>query len=188
MIKASAQRALSLLISAVLIIGSFVVYGVLIKPAYQEANVLRGTMYAKQHLFEQKKAAVGAVESLIKAYQGAGRLQDTIALSLPSGQEVSSLFNQLQTIAAANGLEVQVFNVQILPLKPSTDNSLAQPLGTVRVSLRMAGSYESFKNGIAGLETNIRVMDIVSIKIEPAGRGLNTFSYAVVLDTYYQGK
>lgn len=188
MIKASAQRALSLLISAALIIGSFVAYGLFIKPAYQEANDLRGTMYAKQRLFEQKKRAVDAVESLIKAYQGAGRLQDSIALSLPQSEEISSVFNQLQAIAAANGLEVQVFNVQVLPLKPSPDNSLAQPLGTMRVSLRMAGAYESFKNVIAGLETNIRVMDIANIKIEPAGRGLNTFSYTVVLETYYQGK
>lgn len=188
MIKASAQRALSLLISAVLIIGSFVVYGILIKPAYEEANGLRGMMYAKQELFEQKKAAVGAVESLIKTYQGAGRLQDIIALSLPREQEVSSLFNQLQTIAAANGLGVQVFNVQVLPLKSSPDNSLVQPLGTVRVFLRMTGAYESFKNVVAGLETNIRVMDIVSIKIEPVSRGSNTFAYTVVADTYYQGK
>lgn len=188
MIKTSAQRALSLLISAALIIGSFVAYGVFIKPAYQEANVLRGTMYAKQHLFEQQKEAVSAVESLIKAYQGAGRLQDIIALSLPSEQEVSSLFNQLQTIAAANGLEVQVFNVQVLPLKSSPDNSLVRPRGTVRVSLRMTGAYESFKNVVAGLETNIRMMDIVSIKIEPVSRGSNTLAYTVVADTYYQGK
>lgn len=188
MIKASTKRAFSLLVSAACIIGSLIVYGAGIKPAYQEANILRGTMLAKQNLFEEKKEAVNAVESLIKAYQGAGRLQDSISLSLPHSEEISSVFNQLQAIAAANGLTVQVFNVQALPLKQPLENALVRPLGVVRLSLRLAGSYESFKNAIADLETNIRVMDIVNIKIEPTVREQNIFAYAVIADTYYQGK
>lgn len=188
MIHASAKRAFSLLTSTIFIIGSFVVYGVFIKPAYKEAAVLRGTMFAKQSLFEEKQEAVSKVESLIKEYQGAGRLQDVISLSLPQSEDIASVFNQLQAIAVTNGLAVEVFQVQVLSLRPLSEHSLARPLGTVRLSLRMVGSYESFKNFIAGLETNIRVMDTVSVKIEPVSFGSNVFAYAVVADTYYQSR
>lgn len=186
--RASTKRAFSLLVSAGFLIGAMVLYGAFIKPAYDNATMLRGTMFAKQQLFDEKKQAVDKVSALVAQYQGAGRLQDVILLSLPSREDVSSVFNQLQAIALLNDMGINVFNVQLLPLKPASDDSLVEPVGTVRVSLRLTGSYESFKDFIRGLETNIRVMDVVSIKIEPAGApGRNFFSYTVVADTYYQG-
>lgn len=187
--KSGAKRAFSLLVSGAFIVGAFAVYGMLIKPLYDEATVLRGTMIAKQAVFEKKQQAVQKIESLIKQYQGSGDLQDGIALSLPQGEEMSSVFNQLQAIAGANGMAIQVFNVQALPLKPAREGSLTRPLGTLRLSLRLAGGYGAFKDFIRGVETNIRVMDIVTMKIEPAGGGRqDIFAYTVVADTYYQGK
>lgn len=187
--KSSAKRAFSLLVSAAFIIGAFAVYGMLIKPAYDEATLLRGTMLSKQAVFEKKQQAVQKVEGLIKQYQGSGELQDVISLSLPHGEEISSVFNQLQAIAAANGMAIQVFNVQVLPIKPAREGSLTRPLGTLRLSLRLAGGYESFKNFIRGLETNIRVMDVVTMKIESAAASRqDVFAYTVVADAYYQEK
>lgn len=169
-----------------LLIVSLVAYAAYLKPTYNEVSLLRGTLIAKQNLFEEKKQAVNKVESLIKQYQGAGRLQDVISLSLPVSEEVSSVFNQLQAIAGVNGLAVQVFNVQPLSTKPS-DVSLVKPLGTLRISLRLAGNYVAFKQFVKGLETNIRAMDIVSVKVESAGKG-DYFAYTVVADTYYQAE
>ncbi len=186
--KASVKRAFSLLISAVFLIGAMIAYGAFIKPAYDNATILRGTMFAKQQLFDEKKQAVDKVSALITQYQGAGRLQDVISMSLPPREDVSSVFNQLQAIALLNGIDIAVFNVQLLPLKPASDDSLVEPVGTIRLSVRLTGSYKSFKDFIRGLETNIRAMDVVSMKIEPAGApGRDFFSYTVVADTYYQG-
>ena len=65
--------------------------------------------------------------------------------------------------------------------------SLVRPLGTLRLSLRLVGSYPAFKDFIRGLETNIRAMDVVSMKVEQSGgRGSDSFAYALVADTYYQ--
>ena len=185
-IRPSGKRAFSLLIGAGLLVVSLAVYAAYLKPVYAEVSTLRGTLIAKQNLFEEKKQAVDKVEALIKQYQGAGRLQDVIAMSLPASEEVSSVFNQLQAIAGVNGLTVQVFNVQPLATKPS-NQSLVQPVGTLRLSLRLAGNYSAFKDFIKGLETNIRAMDVVSIKIESGGRG-DYFAYTVVADTYYQAQ
>lgn len=197
--KSSAKRASSLLVSGLLLVGSFVVYGLFIRPAYDEVSVLRGRLVAKQNLFDEKRAAVDKVKSLIMQYQGAGKLQDVISMSLPQDEEVSSVFNQLQAIASANGMAVEVFNVQPLSLRPSAGDgasgargkdkeSLVRPIGTLRLSLRLTGPYGAFKEFIRGLETNIRAMDVVSMKVEQAGgRAGDSFAYTVVADTYYQG-
>jgi len=185
-LRPSGKRAFSLFVGASLLVASLAVYVVYLRPAYDEVSLLRGTLIAKQNLFEEKKQAVGKVEGLIKQYQGADRLEDVISLSLPISEEMSSVFNQLQAIAGSNGLTVQVFNVQPLSTKPS-EKSLVKPLGTLRLSLRLAGNYNAFKEFVRGLETNIRAMDIVSIKVESAGKG-DYFVYTVVADTYYQAE
>lgn len=177
---------MSLLAGSGILIASLAGYATYLRPAYDEVSALRGTLIAKQNLFEEKKQAVDKVESLIKQYQGAGRLQDVVSMSLPQSEEVSSVFNQLQAIAGTNGLSVQVFNVQPLSTKPS-EKSLVKPLGTLRLSLRLAGNYNAFKEFVRGLETNIRAMDVVSIKVESAGKG-DFFMYTVVADTYYQAE
>ncbi len=195
--KAPAKRAFSLLVSVVLLIGSLVTYAFFVRPAYDEVTALRGTLVAKQKLFNDKQTAVKKVQSLIMQYQGAGSLQDAISLSLPQSEEVSSIFNQLQAIAVSNGVTVEVFNVQPLSLTSNVDegtgkdakSSLIRPLGTLRLSLRLVGSYASFKDFVRGLETNIRAMDVVSMKVEPSSSRVgDSFAYTLVADTYYQGK
>lgn len=177
---------MSLFLGTGVLVGSLAGYAAYLKPAYEDVSALRGTLIAKQNLFEEKKQAVDKVEKLIKQYQGADRLQDVISMSLPTDEEVSSVFNQLQAIAGANGLTVQVFNVQPLATKPSA-KPLVKPLGTLRLSLRLAGNYNAFKEFVKGIETNIRAMDVVSIKVESAGKG-DFFTYTVVADTYYQAE
>ena len=185
-VRPSGKRAIMLFFGAGLLVASLVAYAAYLRPAYDEVTILRGTLIGKQNLFEEKKQAVDKVEQLIKQYQGADKLQDVVSMSLPASEEVSAVFNQLQAIAGTNGLAVQVFNVQPLSTKPS-GKSLVRPLGTLRLSLRLAGSYAAFKEFIRGIETNIRVMDVVSIKVESAGKG-DYFGYTVVADTYYQAE
>jgi Tfp pilus assembly protein PilO len=194
MIKASTKRALSLLVSMALIIASLAIYAFYVRPAYDDVTTLRGTMKAKQDLFLEKQVAVDKVKALILQYKGAGSLQDAISLSLPQTEEVSSVFNQLQAIASSNGMAVEVFNVQPLPIRAAdagsgknTKGSLIRPLGTLRLSLRLTGTYPAFKDFVRGLETNIRAMDVVSMKVEQASaKGGESFAYTLVADAYYQ--
>ncbi len=181
--RPAAKRAFSLLLSIILLVAALFIYGLFIQPEYSELSVLRGRLSGQKNLFLNKQEAITKVESLIKQYQGAGRLQDTISMSLPGGEDLASVFNQLQGIAAFNGLIIEVFNVQSLPIKPARERSLVRGLGSLRLSLRLTGPYESFRGFLRGLETNIRLMDVVSLKIEPIDKVL---VYNLVVDTYYQ--
>jgi hypothetical protein len=55
----------------------------------------------------------------------------------------------------------------------------------LRLSLGFSGTYTAFKEFVRGMETNIRAMDIVSMKVEQGAGGAPT--YSIVADTYYQG-
>ena len=188
--RPSAKRAFSLLFSVILLVAALFIYGLFIQPEYEDLAVLRGRLSGQKDLFQDKQQAIAKVESLIKQYQGAGRLQDTISMSLPPREELAAVFNQLQGIAAFNGLGIEVFNVQPLPIKPGRERSLVRGLGTLRLSLRLLGPYENFRGFLRGLETNIRLMDVVSLKIEPfdsaQGKASGGLVYNLVVDSYYQ--
>jgi Tfp pilus assembly protein PilO len=184
--KSSTKRALSLLATAILLIAALVVYAAMIRPAYGEIVELRGALFARRALFAEQEAAINKVLSLIEQYQGAGRLQDVVSLSLPETEALSGVFGQLNAMAKANNIGIEVFGVQRLPIRPS-GNDLIRGLGTLRLSVRAVGSYESFKGFLNNIETNIRVMDMAGFKIEPAGLSTqNVFIHNLTIDTYYQ--
>ena len=170
--KNSLQRTISLLGSLGLLVAAMVIYSSLIRPEYIQVNELRGILSAKTDLLFKQQSIIFQVEELLSQYQNSARIQETVSLSLPLKEETSSIFGQLQALAQANSLSIEVFGVQNLPV---TKNNL----GALSVSLKVVGSYENFKNFLRGVETNIRVMDLSSLKIERA-------SYNVVLNTYYQ--
>lgn len=187
--KPAAKRAFSLLFSAILLVAALFIYGLFIKSEYTAIGQLRAKLIGQRALFQEKQQAIAKVESLIKQYQGAGRLQDTIALSLPNKEDLASIFNQLQALADFNGLSIEIFNVQSLPIKPASSPTqlragLVKSLGTLRLSLRVAGTYDGLKGFLRGLETNIRVMDLVNLKIESVAKGV--LLYNLVVDSYYQ--
>lgn len=170
--KNSLQRTISLLGSLGLLIGAMVIYSSLIRPEYQQVNELRGILTAKTDLLSEQQSIISQVESLLSQYQSSARIQETVSLSLPIKEDSSSIFGQLQALAQANGISIEVFGVQNLPITKSN-------LGVLQVSLKMTGPYENFKNFLQGVETNIRVMDLSSLKIDKS-------NYNIVLNTYYQ--
>jgi len=170
--KKSLQRTISLLGSLALLIGAMIIYSYLIRPEYQQVNELRGILMAKTNLLSEQQSIISQVEDLLSQYQSSARIQETVSLSLPTKEDASAIFGQLQALSQANAMSIEVFGLQNLPVTKSG-------LGVLQVSLKVAGSYENFKNFLRGIETNIRVMDLSNLKIEKS-------SYNIVLNTYYQ--
>lgn len=185
--KPSAKRALSLLISIVLFVVALVIYALLIKPSYDEIAVLRGTLASKRDLFEEQDRAINKVNSLIQEYRGTSNLQEVVEMSLPTNENLSSVFGQLYAIARSNNMAIEVFGVQPLALKPTKKEALVRGLGTLRINLRLIGSFEVIRGFVREMETNIRLMDLVSLKMEAASPTIpNLFVYNLVVDAYYQ--
>lgn len=188
--KASTKRILSILISASLMIAVIIIFLKLIKPAYVEVQNLRGEINARVILLEDQTKAVSQVQNLISQLQeqNISQFQEQISLILPLTESVPQALSQYQTIAQVNGLNIQSAGLNYLAIKPSASNiSLAKRIGTVRFKLKILGSYEALKTFMQAVETNVRLTDLVELKISRAGQPKqNLYLNEVVVDAYYQ--
>jgi len=188
--RASTKRALSLILSAGLLVAALVIYGTFIRPEYQSILGLRGELASKSNLFEKQQAVMANMQNLIVQYRSAERLGDSLSLALPVKENVSSIVSQFNAIAQFSGLTIQSVGIAYLPIKSSLGKSfLNQGLGAFRLDLRLTGNYSGLKKFLSALETNIQIMDVRALKLESAGKTeSDIFTYLLTMDTYYQTK
>ena len=187
--KPAARRTISLLLSLGVLVLAVIVHVLFVRPVYSEVVELRSTLKAKSEFYQDQGQAITRVNDLIAQYQGVGQLQQTVSMSFPVSEDLSAIFNQLRTLAEVNNLSIKIFGVKPLALQSLSERNLVKNVGTLQLSLKVLGSYESFKGFLRGIETNIRVMDTQQITVEQMGKpGTNFYSYTLLINTYYQGE
>ena len=108
---------------------------------------------------------------------------------LPLEQNTSQGVYQISGLAGFSNLTVELLSVQQLAIKPSIQPGLVKGLGILRYNFRLTGTYEGFKSFLQAMETNISLMDLVNLKVEPAVKpAKGNFSYTINMDTYYQSE
>lgn len=188
--QASTKRALSLILSAGLLVAALVIYATFIRPEYQSVLNLRGELISKTNLFEKQQNVMTNMQNLIAQYRGAEKLSDSLSLALPEEENVSSIMSQINALSQFSGLTVQLVSISYLPVKlPAGKSFLRQGLGAFRLDFRLIGSYAGLKKFLPALETNIRVMDVKALKLESVSKtDSDLFTYLLTVDTYYQTK
>lgn len=170
--KPSAKRSLSLLLTAVLLIGALIFYTNILKPEYNRIQTLRGELAAKKVLFDDRKVIIDRVKDLLTNYQSAMKLQKDISLALPFTADTAPLFNQIFSHGRNSGLQLQSLGFNQIP--PNQDG-----LGVVQMTLNLRGSYPSLKTFLQLVETNTRVMDVSRLTITGD-------TYNLTINAYYQ--
>jgi len=189
--KSSTKRILSVSISTLLFIGSLFIYSNLVKPTYSQIKNLRSEVVSRLDFIEKNEAYIQEIQKKIKESHDLDKTTETISLILPLNQDVASRVNQIGGLAYNNRLAIELLNVQELAIKPSKQPNLVKGLGTLRFNLKASGNYENFKSFIQALETNITLMDLIGLKIEPNNKSKtagSNFDYTMVVDTYYQSE
>ena len=189
--RASTKRALSLLGTAFIFVAALATYALFLKPAYNEVNIVRGELAVRSQIFNDKSAIISRVRDLLVQYQGTARIQDAISMTLPQQENAAAITNQLSGIAAASGLIIQSMSLQQQALRPSDGgDEAAKAVGVSEINLRLLGSYEAFKFLIQAVETNIRLMDVVSVRVESPSRTVssNNLNFNLVINAYYQSE
>jgi len=190
--RASTKRVTSLLIAFLLIVMTIAVYSLFLAPALDEIGGLRGRIAAQSSLLSAQKDAVQKFQQLKTLYSDQYQnLDNNLANTLPTKEEVPGVVNQIQALSRVSNLALQTLTFKYASLKPAAKASaLVKPIGTLSVTLQTAGSYEGLKSFLKGIETNIRVMDVVSVKSDPIRRGeevaQNLFLHTIEVETYYQ--
>lgn len=187
--RPSTKRLFGIFIALLFLIGSIFVYASMIKPALEEIDELRGKLASRTDILENYGKAVKQLQNLLTQYQETTDVQQQVSLALPIGQNIPQAVNQIVGIASINNLAIQSIGLQQLAIKPATA-PLVKGIGTLRMNVRLAGSYQSFKSFLKNLETNITLLDTTSLKIEvQKEKSGNLFlTYTMSIDTYYQVK
>lgn len=174
-----------MLVSAFIVTAALFIYIKMVQPQYSESQLLSGELDAKSKIYDDQSSAITQVQNLIS--QSKSLSKENLSLALPSKENVADILGQLQTISLVSGVSIQSLSLDYLPLiSDKSQLSFVKSLGTLRLNLTLFGSYESFKNAIASLETNLRIMDARSLKIQPVVKSPGAFIYDLTVDTYYQ--
>lgn len=191
--KVSTKRVFSILIAIFMFIASLFIYSSLIKSIYAEIKNKRTEIVGRLELINKYETSIKQIQKILSEYQNISQFAETISSILPPEQNVSQSVNQISGLAKINNLIINFLSVQQLAITPSSKPDLIRGRGVLRLNFALTGSYENFRKFVQTMETNISLMDLVSLKIEPKTEtGLKSvkdnFSYAMAVDTYYQSK
>lgn len=199
--KQSVKRLLSSALALLLVVGSFVTFFNFIQPVYDQVSELKGEILGQKDLVKHEQDVINAVQKLVSVYNQSQGQRDSLSAALPDSPSLAEALTQLNGLAAQNHLTPQAYSLSapttIIPESARRDpahpgsGSLVQPVSTVVFQIKLLGSYEDFKSFLAGLEENIRIMDVKSLNLQaataPTGKSAqNLFAYDLTVAAYYQ--
>ncbi len=201
--KQSSKRLISVLLSFLFIAGAFLLFFDLVQPTYSDMQNLRSQQLGEETYLKNQTELAKQVQTILNTYQNEAQSVANVGLAMPSGADIAGALTQIQGIAASTG--VTITSIAVTPptiqLRPqqggaATSTALLKPLGSFTFKLSAAGTYESFKNFLSEIETNIRIFDVKDASLMPAPattislRGVppsaTQFNYTITVATYYQ--
>lgn len=194
-----------MIFSLILLALSLVVYLYFIEPVYQDEQIIKSKQLSQQSFLAYESSAIKQVKNLIDTYQGQLQMQEVVSLALPPNEDLSGALAQVYGLVQDGALATQAISVAeggvvTLPSSAATSGSrvkLQRPVNSLILQVRASGSYESLKSFLSKLETNLRILDLRSLSIQPAASAQQGQNKAQIQDlynfdlsvlTYYQGQ
>ncbi len=193
--KQSTKRLFSVLFSLFLIGGAFLLFSNFIRPAYQEAQKIKGDVQARQQFVLQQQEVVRKVQQLVSSYNNEADLRNLVSLTLPLERDVSGALTQLGGLVQDQTLGAQSFaitpqqNDAPTAIAPPSGSILNRPLGTLLFQFSFSGSYDNLKSFLEKLESNVRIFDVRTLSLVPVGKSTqDIYKVDLTVVTYYQPK
>ncbi len=190
--RVSTKRILAIGVSLVLFIGALLVYLNLIRGAMESVNKSRAAVASKTSLLKSQQQIVTQVQNLMQQFQNVGQLRSTISLAMPNGQDNIGALRQIEAIARSSNVLLTSVDFKASLARPargttaSSTQNLTKRLGILKVTLNVAGPYESLKRYLSQLETSVRLANVESVKFSPAAAADQSSKMTVTVNMYYQ--
>ena len=189
--RASSKRALSIGLSALFLLGSFVVYGSLIRPLYDDIQKIRASLSAAQTLFDNQKNATEQVNKTFLQMKNAASVREAISQALPVGPNMTQALHQIESVIRANKLKIDSLTIKEAAAE-TNKQILAKRLGKLDVNFSVSGEYESLRDFLKDLESNIRVTNVTNFEFsslsasEKVSSSVPIYTLQLVAQMYYQ--
>jgi Tfp pilus assembly protein PilO len=171
-----------IILGLILIIGCFAVAYFFMTPQWTRYSQAQATLKAKQAESMQLNQALNSLQAFVATFNDHQKDLAKVNLALPAGSsDLPNMLTSLSTLAQASGLTLSNFT-----LEQGTGSEKPAPANTIqtaRINMTATGSFESFKDFMVRLETDLRITDVdhVTIKAENS-----QIQYDITLRTYYQ--
>jgi len=189
--RASSKRVMSIGIAALFLLGAFIVYGTLIRPLYVEIEKTRATLNAAQTIFDDQKNATEQVNKAFLDMKNSTKVREVISQALPVGPNMTQALHQIESVIRSNRVAIDALTIKAIP--PEVNKQiLAKRLGKLDINFSVSGQYESIRDFLRALESNVRVTNVTNFEfssMSKADRGsssVSLYTLQLVAQMYYQ--
>ena len=196
------------LVTIILLIALVAIVMFLDLPAYNRVGFLGEEIEKYEQFLEEKEELLIKVSQLKQIYESREEEINKVYYVLPSLADIPNLIVQFEALASENGLILENLGFGKTEAAKKTGgvswstgaegedtiDRVQEGYQSLRMSLVLIGSYQSFKSFLKAIEHNIRLMDIRSISFSSAAEqegeeegtvGIPTYTFSVDLDVYY---
>ena len=166
-------------IGALLMAVAGILFWVLAMPAYDKVNNLRSAQDERGSILDNHTAIIGNLDKLNKQYSANAANIQRFANIVPATKDSAELVSTMQALASQNGLTLTGIALS------AAQNQDTNPYNTQPIDIGLSGSYPSFRSFLNALETNLRVIDVQTIDVNPISGNVSTLSFRVKANTYY---
>ncbi|OGE87560.1 MAG: hypothetical protein A3J07_04970 [Candidatus Doudnabacteria bacterium RIFCSPLOWO2_02_FULL_49_13] len=171
-----------IVLGLIVILGCFGVAYFYTTPQWTKYSQAKDNLVRKQAEGAQLTQALNAMQVFVGQYETRQTDLAKVNLALPSkNSDLPNLLASLSSLAQASGIVLSNFTI----LDGNTNDKPApvHSIQTSRITFSASGSFESFKDFMMRLETDLRLIDAdhVTIKADSA-----EIQYVINLRTYYQ--
>ena len=132
-------------------------------PLYDQTNQLKVVINERKNLLESRSRMIDHILKLKDDYDlNKGELEK-IAMIIPSQKYIPEIISALENMATSNGVGITSLNVS-----ESTKEESSKKVKGLTISAKLTGSYESYVNFLASLETSRRLIDVELSRITPS--------------------
>ncbi len=172
-----------------------------VKPAFSSVSNLRGEAALRKDEVEKERQVLEKIKSLSGAVDSRQSEVKRLEAAIPNSESKPELISIMENLASQNGLGLIAISAELLPDDPKSRKERVENilqgavLKTLKLDLKLTGSYEAFKSWLDAVENNLRIFDIQNISFsvkENSGSQNQTevlkinpvMEYAVVVNTY----
>lgn len=110
-----------------------------------------------------------------------------LAAFLPDGVDNVQIILDLNTLAARSGMTLSDFDTAGGPQAgqgvddPAASLESDGPIDSLEITVSATGTYASFRNFVDGIESSLRMLDVVSVSVQDSATGVYTYDMTIRL-------
>jgi len=166
-------------LGAALIAVGTIMFWMLTLPAYDQVMNLRSALADRNSILDNRTAIINNIKTLTKQY--ADRSADIQRFSnlVPADKGTAELVSTIEAMANQSGITLT--GLSLAGSQNPTQNAyVPQP-----IDMSLTGTYPSFRTFLSLLETNLRIMDVISMNINQTTVNSSNLGFQIKANAYY---